>query len=80
MIGGAALREKIEPLLRAMIEELERVVSIDSPTFPPAGTNAVAAHFTEQYSALGAEVERLRERLDEDSGPARSAPPGERSI
>ncbi len=59
MIGGAALRERTEPLLRAMLEELERVVSIDSPTFPPAGTNAVAAHFAERYSALGAEVERV---------------------
>lgn len=30
--------------------------------------------------ALGAEVERLREQIDEQSGPARSVPPRERSI
>jgi len=59
VIGARALRERLSARRGAMVEELARAVAIDSPTFPPAGANAVASRFAERYRALGFEVERL---------------------
>ena len=59
MIGSKKLLARIEPRRNDMIEELRHVVSIDSPTFPEAGTTRVASHFEERYRAIGGEAERI---------------------
>ena len=59
MIGGRALLARLEAQRGRMVETLARAVAIDSPTFPCAGTSAVASLFAGRYRALGAEVERL---------------------
>ncbi len=59
MIGVRKLRERIEPRLGDMIEDLRRVVSIDSPTFPGEGATRVAGFFEERYRGVGGEVDRI---------------------
>ena len=59
MIGGKVLLARLKARLPRMVETLAEAVAIDSPTFPCAGTNAVASLFAERYRALGAGVERI---------------------
>lgn len=59
MIGAAAIRESLEARKDEIIDQIARVVNIDSPTFPSRGTNAVSAHFAENYRRMGAEVEMI---------------------
>ncbi len=59
MIGARKLLTRIEPRLGDMIEDLRRVVSIDSPTFPGEGAARVAGYFEERYRAIGGEVDRI---------------------
>ncbi len=59
MIGAAVLRASLEAREGEIIEQIAEVVAIDSPTFPPAGTNRVCAHFAEKYRAMGAGVEMI---------------------
>ena len=59
MIGAAAVRKYLEARREAIIEEIARMVNIDSPTFPGEGTNAVSAHFAEKYRGMGADVEMI---------------------
>ena len=59
MIGAAAIRKALEARQEEIIEQIAHVVSIDSPTFPNTGTNAVSAHFAEKYRAMGADVEMI---------------------
>ena len=59
MIGAAAIRKALEARQEEIIEQIAHVVSIDSPTFPSKGTNAVSSHFAEKYRAMGADVEMI---------------------
>ncbi len=59
MIGAKRIREKLGPRFGEMVEDLRRIVSIDSPTFPGAGAAKVAAHFEERYRAIGGDVDRV---------------------
>ena len=59
MIGAKRIREKLGPRYGEMVEDLRRIVSIDSPTFPGAGAAKVAAHFEERYRAIGGDVDRV---------------------
>lgn len=59
MIGAATIRKALEARQEEIIEQIAHVVSIDSPTFPSKGTNAVSSHFAEKYRAMGADVEMI---------------------
>ena len=59
MIGAAAIRKALEVRQEEIIEQIAHAVSIDSPTFPSKGTNAVSSHFAEKYRAMGADVEMI---------------------
>ena len=59
MIGAATIRKELEARQEEIIEQIAHVVSIDSPTFPNTGTNAVSSHFAEKYRAMGADVEMI---------------------
>lgn len=43
----------------AMIDSLEQLVMLESPSSDPAAVNAVADHISEAFGALGSDVERL---------------------
>ena len=59
MIGAATIRNALEARQEEIIEQIAHVVSIDSPTFPGKGTNAVSSHFAEKYRAMGADIEMI---------------------
>ena len=50
MIGAAAIRKALEARQEEIIEQIAHVVSIDSPTFPSKGTNAVSSYFAENIA------------------------------
>ena len=63
MVGAGELREELAGELPAMIEEIERLASIDSGSYDVAGVDAVADGFGELFAARGFEVTRTGHEL-----------------
>ena len=63
MVGAGELRGELANELPAMIEEIERLASIDSGSYDVAGVDAVADGFGELFAARGFEVTRTGHEL-----------------
>ena len=63
MVGAGELRGELANELPAMIEEIERLASIDSGSYDVAGVEAVADGFGELFAARGFEVTRTGHEL-----------------
>ena len=63
MVGAGELRRELASELPAMIEEIERLASIDSGSYDVAGVDAVADGFGELFAARGFEVTRTGHEL-----------------
>lgn len=63
MVGAEELRRELAGELPAMLEEIERLASIDSGSYDVAGVDAVADGFGELFAARGFEVTRTGHEL-----------------
>jgi glutamate carboxypeptidase len=71
MVGARELRRELAGELPAMLEEIERLASIDSGSYDVTGVDAVADGFGELFAARGFEVTRTGHELTarRDLGP-----------